>query len=250
MWQVEPPLQYEDDFGESRLHHRPTDEEEVLAVSGSDFVGLMRLARTSLGLTLWQQQIAEDKLFDDNHYFWLHYLSAIVMLNAASDRLREFFVMAVFGARIKAYERQSKECRWYQTPFTQALVVADHSMTELLGKIVPLAEKTFRNREERNKMIHEVATRTGETKRHLTRQRRQHFDEQQACAFVKQTPQFEDIQSRFTEAQALHAAELHKATDQIASWYKDLIQMSSYVFEAENRIRRQAPSQKKQLRNR
>lgn len=71
MWQVEPPLQFEchSGLGETPVSHRPTEEEEVLAVSGSDFEGLMCLARMSLGLSLWQQQLAEDALFDDNHFF-------------------------------------------------------------------------------------------------------------------------------------------------------------------------------------
>lgn len=106
--QVEPPLQHEFHswFGEAPVSHRPTEEEEILVVSGTDFEGLMRLARMSLGLSLWQQQLAEDALLDDNHYFWLHYLSAMVTLNAASDRLRIFFVMAFFREKINTYDKR------------------------------------------------------------------------------------------------------------------------------------------------
>ena len=55
-------------FGERPVPHTPTEEEEVLAVSGSDFEGQMRLARMSLGLSLWQQQLAEEDA-DPGAYF-------------------------------------------------------------------------------------------------------------------------------------------------------------------------------------
>jgi len=199
MWQVEPPLQYKFHlgFGGTPVGHRPTEEEEVLAVSGSDLEGQMRLARMSLGFSLWQQQIAEEALFDDNDYFWLHCVSAMVMLNAASDRLREFFVMAFFREKVSTYDNkkgtwkgEENKYYYYQTPFIQARDSeardpADQSMGELLGKLASLAENIFRNREDRNKMVHEVTSMIGKRERELTRKQRQRFDEQQASGFVK-----------------------------------------------------------------
>lgn len=252
MWQVDPPLEYQFHlgFGETLVSHRPTDAEEVLAVSGSDFEGQMRLARMSLGLSLWQQQLAEEALFDDNNYFWLHYVSTMVMLNAASDRLREFFVMAFFRKKVSAYDKtkgawngEENKYNYYQTPFIQARDSeakdpADQSMGELLGKLASLAENIYRNRKDRNKMIHEVTTVIGKRERELTRQQRQRFDEQQASGSVKQTPEFNDITTGFTETQELHKADIRKATDQIVSWYKTLIEASNHVFRVENRMRR------------
>ncbi len=251
MWQLEPPLQYQFHLGFAEpVSHRPTEEEEVLAVSGSDFEGQMRLARMSLGLSLWQQQLAEDAPFDDNDYFWLHYVSAMVMLNAASDRLREFFVMAFFREKVCTYDNKKgtwkgkkSKYNYYQTPFIQArdsvaTDPADQSTGELLGKLASLAENIFRNREDRNRMVHEVTTIIGKRERKLTSEQRQRFDEQQTSGFVEQTPEFNDINTRFTEAQESHKAELRKATDQIVSWYKTLIEASSHVFQVENRMRR------------
>lgn len=240
MWQVDPPLQHEYHSwnGEAPVRHRPTEEEEILVVSGTDFEGLMRFARMSLGLSLWQQELTEDAPFDDNHYFWLHYLSAMVMLNAASDRLREFFVMAFFRDKIKIYEKKGKKHSWYQTPFSEARDATNESMAELLGKLDSLAEEIYQHRDNRNKMIHEVATKVGKWERELTCQKRQRFDEQKNFGFVGQSPEFKDITANFTEAQELHKVELRKTTEQIISWYKTLIKASSYVFEVENIMRR------------
>ena len=246
MWQVEPPMQYEHHsaFGEAPVRHRPTEEEEVLAVSSSDFEGLMRLSRKSLGLGLWHQELAEKAMFEDNDQFWLHYLSAMVMLNAASDRLREFFVMALFREKVTAYDRKKgswagSKYNWYQTPFIEAKDSGDASLAVQLGKLATLAEEIYRHRENRNAIVHEVATKIGRRERDLTRQQRRRFDEQQSSGFVPEVPQFENSAQQFTQAQESHRVELQKAMDDVVSWYKTLIQASSYAFEAENHIRRQ-----------
>ena len=137
MWQIEPPLEFEHDsaFGEAPVCHRPTEYEEVLTISGADFEGLMRLAYRSIGLTLWQKPLAENAPFSENHYFWLHYVNAMFLLNIASDRLREFFIMAHFQKATKKYEKADREHRLFQTPFTQAKSHADPSIGELLAKL-------------------------------------------------------------------------------------------------------------------
>ena len=247
MWQVEPPLQYAylSTSGRTSVCHRPTEKEEVLAVSGHDFEGLMRLTRISLGLGLWQQQLAEDTLFKDNDHFWVHYLSAMVMLNAASDRLRDFFVMAFFGKKISKYERKKEpgtenKYRLYQTPFIEAMDAPGYiPMGELLDKLAPLAREIADHRKDRNKIVHKVATKIGRRERDLTHQQQRQFDEQQDLDFVPEPPQLEHLAERLKQAQGLHKADLSEAMDQTVLWYKTLVQASSYVFEVENRMRRQ-----------
>jgi len=241
LWQTEPPLEcdYEAAFGDPTLHS-PIGDEEVLTVSGADFEGLMQLARMSIGLSLWQQKLAEDTLFGDNHYFWLHYVSAMVLLNSASDRLRDFFVMAFFQEKIKNYDKKKvgnnkrKNC-WYQTPFEQAHETKDQSIAEQLGNLASLAEEIFRCREKRNKIVHEVASKAGKISRDITYKQR----EQRQSGFVRQKLSFEETTKHFDEAQEAHKGELRAATDQIISWYKMLVQASSYVFEIENHLRKE-----------
>ena len=251
MWQVEPPLQLEHSsaFGEAPVRHRPTDEQEVLAVSGADFEGLMRLSRMSIGLGLWHQQLAENAMFEDNDHFWLHYLSAVVLLNAASDRLREFFVMAFFRQKAAVYDKKKgkwsgNDYRWYQTPFIEAKDSKDSSMGSLLENLARLAEKIYQHREARNAIVHEIATKIGYRERELTRQQRTRFDEQQRSGVVLEKPRHVSIAERFEQAEDSHKVELRNAMDDVVSWYKTLVQASSYAFEAENNIRRRGPSPK------
>jgi hypothetical protein len=245
LWQIEPLLEF--DYGATLgdpTSHRPTEYEEVLTVSGADFEGLMQLARMSIGLSLWQQKLAEHALFGDNHYFWLHYVSAMVLLNSASDRLREFFVMEYFQKKYKVYDRkkddeQNRKHSWYQTPFKQALESGDQSIAEQLGNLAPLAEDIYRHREKRNEIVHEVASKTGKISRDITHKQQERFDKERQSGFVRQEINFEETSKHFAEAQEAHKGELRAAVDQIISWYKTLVQASSYVFEIENHLRKQ-----------
>jgi hypothetical protein len=253
MWKVESPVlndMLNVGFPDISVTHRPTEEEEALVVSGSDFEGQVRLARMSVGLALWQQALAQELVFDDNDYFWLHYASGMVMLNAASDRIREFFIMAFFRQKINVYENKDakeewkrKPKSWYVTPFIHARDLeardsGEQLIEQLLEKLVSLAQDVFSYRRDRNRIIHEISTRIGTRNRLLMHQLRQRFHKQQGSNSAPQISEISDPAARFKEVQDLHGDELYKATDQIVSWYKTLIQASSLVFEVENRIRR------------
>jgi len=252
MWQVQSPLLNDSlnlGFSDILVTHKPTKEEEALVVIGRDFEGQVRLARMSLGLALWQQELAQDAVFDDNDYFWLHYASAMVMLSAASDRIREFFVMAFFRQEINAYENMKAERKWkgdpkswYVTPFIHARDLEatgsrDQLIEKLLQKLVSLTENVFRNKEHRNGVVHEISTVIGKREREVTHRLRQRFDEQQGSNPTPHTSEIGDPAETLKEVQNVHSAKLHKAAGQIISWYTTLIRASSLVFEVENRTR-------------
>lgn len=248
MWQLDPPLQieYNSAFGEASVRHSPTEKQEVLAISGADFEGLMRLSRISIGLGLWNQQLAENSILEDNDHFWLHYLSAVVLLNAASDRLREFFVMALFQQKSDVYDKKDgtfsgNKYKWYQTPFIEAEAAnAKISDAEdLLGKLSSSAKKIYEYRLSRNKIVHEVATKIGHRERELVQRRRTRFDEQQGSNMVLEKPEHADVLDRFAQAKESHKVELQSSIDEVVSWYKTLIQASSYAFEIENNERQE-----------
>jgi hypothetical protein len=191
MCQSEPPLgfDYEAAFG-GPTSHRPTEYEEVLTVSGADFEGLMQLARMSIGLTLWQQKITEDSLFGDKHYFWLHHVSAMVLLNSASDRLREFFIMAFFQQKIKQYDKRKEDSKkrkhsWYQTPFNQASESNNLSILGQLDSLTTAVAKIYSFREERNIIVHEITSNLGKLNRHVTREQRSRYDMESQKGFKK-----------------------------------------------------------------
>jgi hypothetical protein len=109
--------------------------EKALAVSGGDFEGLMEAARISIGLMLFQDARVGENITAPDSFFSVHLMGAMFLLGAASDRLRDFFVSAVFhkiterprrrSATITDYYNKGRfkhdDRIRYVTPFREAL---------------------------------------------------------------------------------------------------------------------------------
>jgi len=108
MWQTSPP--FEPDWtallNGTPINHKPTKRDEILLLSGEDFAGTMIFARHSLGMALLCATAADTKtlMIDRNQeWFWHQYATTLQWLNIASDRIRDFFLMASFGQTKKQY---------------------------------------------------------------------------------------------------------------------------------------------------
>jgi hypothetical protein len=146
-------------------------------------------------------------------------------LDMASERLRDFFIAAVFNKKTNEYESgeyNKDPRRWYTVPFSEAPQTCPGESTvsaELLRKLDTLAATIYSHREMRNTIVHEIATKLGvnENKR------------------LKDTPR-----SGIREGPSEHEQEMiiasHKkrVTAELASpmeWYKLLVRASSDAFE-------------------
>ena len=157
MWQTSPPFETEWGylFGNGPVRHRPTDKKKLLTVAEHDFEGLMRASRLSIGLCLLHRTIAIQKPFDDNHYFWLHYTDAILQLNMAADRIREYFIMAFFNSTPDEYKKSGRRNGWFVRPFIAARDRCRQGQVTsyIANAIAPLpdiADQIYRFRESRN----------------------------------------------------------------------------------------------------
>ena len=90
-------------------------------VAGEDFEGLMRVARLSIGLCLLHRDITIENSYEHNRYFWLHYLDAMIQLSMASDRIRDYFIIAFFKIDPREYCKD-KRTRKYIAPFEEAKI--------------------------------------------------------------------------------------------------------------------------------
>jgi hypothetical protein len=104
MWELNPP--FEHDYGfllEGRTpKHTPTKREEILLGNGEDLMAALAFARSSIGMALCFSEESvpdsgDDKFWLGNDEFWQEYATTLMWLNIASDRLRDFFLMARFG---------------------------------------------------------------------------------------------------------------------------------------------------------
>lgn len=244
MWQTSPPVKTEWEylFGNGPVKHRPTEKEKLLTVAGNDFEGLMRASRLSIGLCFLHRSIAIQKPLDDNHYFWLHYTDAILQLNMAADRIREYFVVAFFDETSEEYKEKGRKNGRFVTPFIAA---RDHChenqvKTHISNAIAPLpnmADRIYKFRESRNEIVHDISTKLGKMYKDIVESQQQAFDSKSTLKADKEMPDHNAMRKRQEEIKQEHENELSKSSLAIIEWYKLLVKFSSHVFEAEHWLR-------------
>jgi hypothetical protein len=247
MWQLEPPVETEWGyiFDGGAVQHRPTDIQKRLMVAGSDFEGLMRASRLSAGLCLLHKTIAERRPLDDNHYFWLHHTDTVLQLNIASDRIREYFVLAFFGETSESYKNNEKKNAWYVTPFIQARdrsqsIAGLDNLKDAISPLPAMAEVIYEFRESRNEIVHKISTKLGRREKELIESQQEAYDAPRTKQATGTIFNYEQMLKDQTDLDAKHKNELSESINRLVSWYKVLIKFSSYVFEAEHWLRKRS----------
>lgn len=245
MWQTNPPTEMEWDylFDNVPVKHRPTEKEKLLTVAGSDFEGLMRASRLSIGLCLLHKTIAAKTPLEDNHYFWLHHTDSILQLNMASDRIREYFLVAFFNETSDTYKRKGKNNGWFTTPFIEARAYCQNNqvnqnITDAVTGLPDLAEIIFPFRETRNEVVHEISTILGRMHKDLVESQQQAFDSKCPVRPALDKSGYVEMRQRQEEMKNRHEQELSKSSLMIVEWYKILVQFSGHIFEAEHWMRK------------
>ena len=222
MWQTEPPFEFS--YGTESEQSEPTEYQRYLTILGADFEGLMELACNSLGIVLWRQNETIVDHFGDNAKFWSHYTGTLLILSMASDRLRDFFVMAYFNVNFTKYRSQKRE---FRGPFVESRL-SPRGVGTQLKKLLPLVEEIQKNRSIRNKLVHEVATRSGKMNQSLFNSRRKALGKE---------PIREAKQSWGKWKQEV-AREIKDSGRYLSGWYNTLVSASNLVFEIEHRLRK------------
>ncbi|HGN0599467.1 TPA: hypothetical protein ACKRJ1_002517 [Pseudomonas aeruginosa] len=249
MWQISPPFETEWEYlmGTGPVRHRPSEKEKLLTVVGNDFEGLMRASRMSIGLCLLHKSIAEQKPFDDNRYFWLHYTDAMLQLNMASDRIRDYFIASIFDQTSEEYKKKGRNNSWYVAPFNEAKnhyqePHVEASITNAIAPLPALANEIYSFRELRNETVHKIATKLGKMHKELIERQQQDYDTARATPVPKEKLDYAALRAAQDEANEKHTQELSTAANMIINWYKILVKFSSNVFESEHRLRKSKAS--------
>ena len=239
MWQLDQPLvrPLDDPFDELPVLERPSPRDKQVLVAGEDFCGMMRLARSSIGLALLWRRYRPGNPLADQRYLDLHQTDAILKLAIASDRLRDVLIVACTGDTVETYQHAAKANRRYVTPFEGAamlLAARGVPVVEVTGPIAALpslAHKIFANIDTRNRIVHEIATRTGQLTRQQAEALELRYDRESRAGpmAVKPMRQIRD----FGEAVAAHAAELDQVVNKLIDWYALLVSASNLVFQIE-----------------
>jgi hypothetical protein len=245
MWETNPP--FEPEWGSlswdaGPVRHRPTTRDEELVRSGFDFAGLMEMARNSIGLLLCYENSSENDLLADSPGFWLQFANGMMLLSAASERLRAFFIMAFFKKTAQKYEKRGPEFRQYCSPFDDADPTRYENTTEATVGLRPLAYEISRRRKERNEIVHKVATRLARSQLDILRHQRREFDERHSSRYESPPmASFEEIQASSLLLKTHAKQEYRTAAENVAGWYEVLVRASNFVFEIEYLIRQSLP---------
>jgi hypothetical protein len=196
----------------------------------------MELARNSIGLTRYSWEYRKrDHVLDDEETFWEYRAAATLWLNVASDRIRDYFVMARFGMPTKDYKKLHEKNGIYARPFRTHVGGEGKLARKVALELLPLAEHLGKFRRTRNEIVHSVASRQGSNALiSLSNQR----EEATQTPFVPRslTTTILDFKGRAEVIRALEEArqkELRDALQGLREWYLLLVRTGSTVFEFE-----------------
>ena len=212
----------------------PTKRDEILYTAGEDFVGTMELARNSFGLTLysWHHRKPSEVL-DDEELFWEYHAATILWLNIASDRIRDYFVMARFGMPPKKYKRVYPNNGGYADPFQMHQASEGELASKAAVELQPLAEQLGTFRVTRNKIVHRIASREGRNAATSISLQREEAQQNPAPPLPSPMPDFEASRELIKALEEGKQSELRRALQQLREWYLLLVRAGSLVFEFE-----------------
>lgn len=169
-WGLEPPWELKSDrfMAPAQAQHRcsPPWRAQELTHLGDDFEAAMSLALGAIGQTLVFLALSEQQPFFDYQWFGCQQISAQMLLDIATDRLRSFFILAYFRQRAKSYNNgqgvpiselkaRGLKPRFYLTPFAHAAMEHEGSLADKLRELKGLADALFQYRKQRNEVVHE-----------------------------------------------------------------------------------------------
>src|SRR5260370_31560177 len=172
MWALSPPYNHDFESWQNSTppDRAPTKAEQQLMELGHDFFGLMKTARHFIGHALLHQPAVrplriEAPGFDFNEF------AALVALTAASDRLRDFIIVATLGTKTKKYNKGQLE---------ELGKACDKLRRSSLGVEADALEEGFKaigeTRDARNEAVHGLATQPAHVQRHLIARDREAFE--------------------------------------------------------------------------
>jgi len=243
IWQTDPPVSIDylawsvQQSGTKPPPPPLSQRQQMLSVAGADFDGLMDCARMSIGMLLLQIALVRENQFHDDSFLDLHRMSAIIYLSTASERIREYFIAAVFEQAQPTYHGRGEfgalKRSWYTTPFLEAATrcrdVAEAA--EAQRKLESYAEQVRTLRDTRNEIVHKLATEIGRRERHLVEEslpRREPLNVDLAA-----------IREAARQSQTKRYEELDAIIAQLTEWYELLARTSNEVFIVERWLRPQ-----------
>lgn len=237
VWQWEPPCE------DGVCRCASSKRARKLQLLGDDFYGLMRLAYAALGQTLVLKEIADKDLFSSAEPFWSQQIGAFLMLDVASERLRDFFVYAYFDQTSDEYKKRTDaevkalkptKPSHYQGPFLHASRTPRAGLEHELLALNTMSEHAYAYHNERNTIVHDYALKSVR------------FQKEAQSKEASRRPKSDWLtpgqhQKAVDQAVASYQGELSSAMDDAVDWYSLLVKMGDAAFVVEHGLRENCP---------
>lgn len=227
LWQTDPPFQpdYSILTGGGIVSYAPTRRDEVLIRNGEDFVAVMNAARRSMGNALVKWRVIGSEVISTSDEFWEDYSICTMLLAIASDRMRDFLVMA-----LEDVEYDSRKSESDQGP------VIKRAIDKVPG-LAKFAMQSQKYKAVRNEIVHEIATLAARRSVNSLREQRMHAISGYPVEIWE--PTFEELQTLQTAiGEARKGPPSNAEVQQMKLWYQCLIEASNLIFKAEHSNRR------------
>lgn len=217
--------------------YSPTEDEIKIILAGTDFEGLMKMARTTIGYLLLHKSYSVSKLYSDDNNYWLFYSNAVVNLNMASDRLKDFLINTLEYHLICTQKYSGSSQAPFDQPFKdsrQYFRNNNYKLNDVLNQfstMASLARNVKGYRKKRNEIVHHIASRLAKSQKKL-------FDMGHDVSDDKiQKPAFREQMIKFEDSRLEKISELEEGFKFCAKWYSDLIDLANTVFWIECKLR-------------
>jgi len=207
---------------------RPTDDEQRLVELGEDFEGLMKAARWLIGLALLYREDALIQIEPDPFEF--HVLSATMTLAMASDRARDFVIVALLHEE----PRFSHEGDQLRLALCEA---RRHGLEDIADPLDALRERIATLRSRRNNVVHKIALDVARMHKILIEEDRKAFDRKKWPLKRPKLPSGNRFWGPMTGFGDEAQAEIDDTVRELKANYEDVIKAGDLAFRLENRTR-------------
>lgn len=220
LWSTDPKVEYDFDahFNRKPFSVKPINIDIEMVTNGHDFMEVMNAAWLTLGQALFFQTHSSEKEALNFSYISVSIVSAIILLSTATDRLKDFLVIAV-TRRSPVQKRE---------PFTQFFeelhnrCQKSNALHDVSSRILELTKAISPKRQKRNELIHRLTSNNALLQKVLLSEQRRLFDLEPGER-VSETKEFQYLEASLENS---------------VQWYRELINLANSIFIFEHRCRK------------
>lgn len=220
-WHTSPKVAYDFDAYSNKkpFRIRPENIDIEMVSNGHDFMEVMKAAWLTLGQAIFFNEHSGDKTDLEFTYSSLALISAVIELNLAADRIRDYFVIAVLG-------RSPEKTNVNFTKFAEVVskdVKNDVDLLSIVRKIATLSNNIYSNRSLRNQLTHELSSNNATFQRRLLQEQQRFHDSEAGGSGSEHGRESSDLNFEYLE----------NNLEKTIACYRDLIAIGNLVFKYE-----------------